>query len=128
MIVIKNRHTGEPIFSSMSPNLTDVMAEAKSQAVSLANSDLSYRRMIGFDLSGMDFSGASFKESELSLCNLAGSVLVNVEALNTLFIKSNLDNVDATGMMADGADFRESSRVGMKTNGMEIEGAVFDNE
>ena len=95
---IKNRWTGDVIFSAETKNFKLAVKMAVEQKINLSNSNLSNSNLSGSDLSGSNLSGSDLRSSDLSNSNFRGSN----------FRGSDLSGSDLRSSDLSGSDLRSS--------------------
>ncbi len=67
---IKNRYTGEVIFSNNSDNIKDTLLNAIKEGIDLREADLNGANLRGADLNGANLNGANLNGADLNGANL----------------------------------------------------------
>ena len=102
MIEIKNRYTGEVLFSCIRITIAQTLAEAVGAHVNLSNSNLCCADLHGADLHGADLREAYLHNSDLRGADLRGADLR----------RANLHGADLCGANLRGADLCEADLCG----------------
>jgi uncharacterized protein YjbI with pentapeptide repeats len=79
MIEIKNRWTGQVIYTSQKETLREAVIEAVESGANLSGADLSNANLIGAYLSGANLCNANLSGADLSGANLIGAYLIGAD-------------------------------------------------
>ena len=111
-IEIKNRFTGEVIFSDERENNTIKLTVEKAvnlkinlRGSNLSGSNLSGINLSGSDLRGINLRGSNLSGSNLSGINLSGSDLRGINLSDSYCRGSNLSDINLSGINLSGCDF-----------------------
>jgi len=122
--------------------IEELKDRSKSARKAFVNVDLNRAKFKGLDLSGIDFSGSSLRETLFEDCNLAKSsfraadlsfaVFDSCIFQETIFEFVRIHRAQFRNCKLEGVDFRdaqaeETQFTGSQINGLFCEGAVFNN-
>lgn len=93
----------------------------RSGEKNLINSDFSYTRLVGLDLSGRNFAGANFTGANLTRANLRGAHLWHARLIGTNLRQAILDDCVADSAIIIGAHLNECSLLKASFKGAAIE-------
>jgi len=116
-IEIKNRFTGDIIFTIISENATikDALLDAIKNEVNLSGADLSRAYLLGANLSRAYLLGAYLSGADLSGANLSGA---NLSGAN--LSGANLSGANLSGANLSGADLSRAYLSGANLSGADL--------
>jgi uncharacterized protein YjbI with pentapeptide repeats len=115
---IKNRFTGNVIFTSTKTTWKEAVEEAVENCADLREANLHYA-----DLSGADLRNANLREADLSEANFCEANLYRADLRD-----ANLSEANLNGAYLYGANLRGANLRGANLNGAELMNAKFYGE
>jgi uncharacterized protein YjbI with pentapeptide repeats len=131
-IEIKNRFTGDIMFTIISENATikDALLDAIKNKVNLSRANLSRAYLSGADLSRADLSGAYLSGADLSGADLSGAYLSGADLSRANLSRAYLSGADLSRAnlsraYLSGADLSGADLSGADLSGADLSGADF---
>jgi len=126
-IEIKNRFTGDIMFTIISENATikDALLDAIKNKVNLSRANLSRAYLSGADLSRADLSGAYLSGADLSGADLSGAYLSGADLSRANLSRAYLSGADLSRANLSRAYLSGADLSGADLSGADLSGADF---
>ena len=124
-IKIKNRFTGDIIFTFISENATikDAIVEVIKNKIDLLGANLSGADLSGANLSGADLSGADLLGANLSGANLSRAYLLGANLSGADLSRADLSGANLSRAYLSGANLSGAYLSGANLSGANLSGA-----
>jgi uncharacterized protein YjbI with pentapeptide repeats len=139
MFQVKQRYTGEILFSGAAQSMKALLEAATALGVDLSYADLGGLDLSGARLVGGRFNGASFDKTNLAAADLSGAQLCQASLMAAELVgalccqaylrgadltQCNLAHIDAASSCLTDADLSESDLTHANLEGADLSGAV----
>ena len=124
---IKNRFTGNVIFTSTKTMWKEAVEEAVNSEANLREADLSRANLREADLSGADLSRANLRGAYLSEANLSEADLIGANLSRANLREAYLIGANLSGADLIGANLSEANLIGANLSGANLREAELQN-